>query len=128
MCCIAPSTKVMDVNFNPKSFSNNLCRIALFVATFESFADFVTEHVKFFYCNGYKNGKWLMSDYIEEVHKKYRKPSGKTDPFYETLAWFFDNQAITQQEFELALQIRESTVKSMTWKFNSEKFSKCKEQ
>lgn len=86
---------------------NNLLRIALFVAAFESFSSFIHEQLKFFYIHGTKDKIDFPIRYKEKVHKKYKKEKGKTDYFYEDLSWFLDNKAISEQEFQFLLQIRE---------------------
>ena len=91
---------------NVQKLRNTLCRISLFIATFESLSDFTTKTLKYFYCDGGKAGCLFLKRYTTEVLHKYKKPKGNTDHFYSCLCWFLSNEAITQQDFNFLIRMR----------------------
>lgn len=80
----------------PENLKNNLIFVSLYVATFESFKDYVIDEVKMFYQVGYQNGQELFDpDYDNLVKSKDKKHIDNA-----SLLWFVEMEAINMEDFE----------------------------
>lgn len=91
---------------NPDSLKERLISISVFVATFESFNDFVVEQVKFFFNTGFdENGYTFSSDYEVKVLSKDKNQVNAS------LKWLKEIGAIQENDIIVFHEIRKKRNK-----------------
>ena len=96
-----------------ETLQDNLTFIALYICLYESFTDTVESHVKSFLCNKVfldNSGKPRYNqskDYSEKIKKRPVDDKGNHDPLKATMLWFVDCSAITQEDYNLFLELKE---------------------
>lgn len=90
------------LNFlDPENLKDKLIFSSLYVATFESFKDYVTEEVKFFFNTGFSNNEYTFSkEYKSEVLSKDKSALNAT------LLWLKEHEAITDNDIETYNELR----------------------
>jgi hypothetical protein len=77
---------------DPTLLREKLAFFSLFIAIYENFKYTIVEHVRWFYCNGFQDGKPTFDDYGREVLSKVE--SGKNKEIRATLLWLEQADAI----------------------------------
>lgn len=86
---------------DPENLKDNLIFSSLYIATYESFKDYVIEEVKFFFNTGFTNGKYIFSDsYKSDVLSKDRSL------VKATLLWLKEFGAIEDRNIEIFDELR----------------------
>lgn len=86
---------------DPENLKENLIFSSLYIATYESFNDYVIEEVKFFYNTGFTNGEYVFSDsYKSDVLSKDRSQ------VKATLLWLKDSGAIVDRDIDIFDELR----------------------
>lgn len=86
---------------DPENLKDGLIFSSLYIATYESFKGYVMEEVKFFFNNGFDNGKYIFSDsYNSDVLSK-DKSAVKA-----TLLWLKEHGAIEDRDIEIFDELR----------------------
>ncbi|MDR2437896.1 MAG: hypothetical protein LBE12_00815 [Planctomycetaceae bacterium] len=118
--------------FDAEILKFNLQHVSIFIAVYENMVNMVTENVKGFYLQGFsqldldgscsKSLEYSMNHecYHEDIDgyrnyysREYKekiidhKVNGKRNILLATMNWFVENQAMTQEEFENFLIIRD---------------------
>jgi hypothetical protein len=82
------------INFlNPENLKGNLMLSSLYIATFESFKDYIVDEVKFFFHNGLKDGIDIF-DPKYETHVKAKDKS----VVKASLLWLMEMEAIDEND------------------------------
>lgn len=85
----------------PENLKGNLISCALYIATFESFKDYVTEEVKFFFHTGFgPEGDRFSENYKKKVLAKNKSP------VTASLLFLKDLEAINEEDIELFNKLR----------------------
>jgi len=80
----------------PENLKGNLISCALYIATFESFTDYIVEELKFFFNDGFSDDKFTFSpDYQIKVLSRNKSA------VYATLSWFKEMEAIDDNDIDL---------------------------
>lgn len=88
---------------DPENLKNNLMVSSLFIATFESFKDYVVEEVEFFFHIGYRDGQ----DIFDPKYKTEVKSKDKSI-LKATLLWLVDEMgAINNEDLQIFEDLRE---------------------
>ena len=88
---------------HPENLKDNLMFSSLYIATFESFKDYVIDEVKFFFHVGFSEGKDSFDPrYIESVKSKDKKYIDNA-----SLLWLIEMEAISPEDFELYKELRQ---------------------
>lgn len=88
---------------HPENLKDNLMFSSLYIATFESFKDYVIDEVKFFFHVGFSEGKDSFDPrYIESVKSKDTKYIDNA-----SLLWLIEIEAISTEDFELYKELRQ---------------------
>ncbi len=78
---------------DPENFKGNLMISSLFIASFESFKDYVVEEVRFFFNTGFENGEYTFDPtYNTKIIAKDRSP------IKASLLWLEEMGAISSQD------------------------------
>lgn len=86
---------------DPENLKENLIFSSLYIATYESFNDYIIEEVKFFYNTGFINGEYIFSDsYKSDVLSKDRSR------IKATLLWLKESEAIDDKDIEVFDELR----------------------
>lgn len=95
----------------PENLKGNLISCSLYIATFESFKDYIIEEVKFFFNTGFREDEFkFSSDYKTKVLNKNKSV------LTATFLWLKDQGAIensTIEEFELLRKYRNKLAHEM---------------
>lgn len=83
---------------SPDLLQQKLITASVFIAVYENFKSAIVDNVKYFYCNGFENGKELFDGYEENVLSKV--DSKKNRQIRATLLWYQENGAISEQDVE----------------------------
>jgi len=86
---------------DPNKLKENLISISFFVASYESFKDYITEKVKFFFCSGFDEDGYIFSkNYeIEVLNKDKNKLNA-------SLLWLKEIGAINKSDYEKFHEVR----------------------
>lgn len=90
----------------------HLTQIALFIGAYENFIDVIEERVESFLCDSCfldesKELKWKKSEkYKSLIEKRRVDDMGNKNPLKATMLWFVDEGAITNEDYELFLRIK----------------------
>lgn len=77
----------------PENLKDNLIFSSLYIATYESFKDYITEEVKFFFNTGFSDGKYIFSEsYNSDVLSKDKSITKAT------LLWLKEMGAIENED------------------------------
>jgi len=88
---------------DPENLKSNLMFSSLFIASFESFKDYVVEEVKFFYNTGFMDGQYTFDQKYEAEVKSKDKSIVKA-----TLLWLVDDmEAIDNADIQIFESLRE---------------------
>lgn len=88
---------------HPGNLKDNLMFSSLYIATFESFKDYVIDEVKFFFHVGFSDENDNFDPkYIESVKSKDKKYIDNA-----SLLWLIEIEAISQEDFELYKELRQ---------------------
>lgn len=96
-----------------KTLQDNLSFTAFYIAVYENFAYTAQERIKFFYCHGAtRNEDGTIEYHYNDDYKKLIKnrvvdDRGNKDPLKASILWFVDTGAITMDEYQLFLKIKE---------------------
>lgn len=90
---------------NSSQLRTALSRISLFIATFESFSDFIERNVTILHYPKEKIRE--IFEYYKDGNQKNLTYSNEVFSFKKALLWFVDMSAITSQECDTALKIRD---------------------
>lgn len=91
-------TEKLSGFFTPDLLHQKLITASVFIAVYENFKSTIVDNVKYFYCNGFMDGKELLEDYESKVLSKIR--SNKNKQIRATLLWYQENGAITEKDIE----------------------------
>ncbi|MCB8999344.1 MAG: hypothetical protein H6540_04650 [Bacteroidales bacterium] len=87
---------------DPENLKGNLIFSSLYIASFESFKDYVIREVKSFFTNGFANGEYLLDPkYTSHVLSKDKSQ------LKASLLWFMDMGAIDEEDLNIYNDIRE---------------------
>ncbi|MDR2948546.1 MAG: hypothetical protein LBV71_05005 [Prevotella sp.] len=87
---------------NPENLKDKLISSSLYIATFESFKDYVIEEVKFFFNTGFSDGKYTFSEsYKTDVLSKDKSI------LRATFLWLRDFGTINDKDIETFYELRE---------------------
>lgn len=87
----------------PENLKDNLIFSSLYIATFESFKDYVIDEVKFFFHCGFSEEKDTFDPrYIEDVKSKDKKYIDNA-----SLLWLVEMEAICLEDFESYKELRQ---------------------
>lgn len=107
-------TKKVDKDWekfsNPKEIKKNLIDASLFLSFFEILNNEIVERIFNFYSDNYKDGKWQMSEkYKKDIigRKIYGNNKKDTNIFLSSCQWLVDNNAISQDEYDQIVKIKE---------------------
>lgn len=87
---------------DPENLKGNLMFSSLYIASFESFKDYVVDEVKFFFYNGFKDGEFTFSNEYNTKVKILDKSLLKA-----TLLWLKDLEAIDEKDIETYDELRQ---------------------
>lgn len=87
---------------DPENLKGNLMFSALYIASFESFKDYVVDEVKFFFNTGFTNGEYTFSEDYNSKVKALDKSILKA-----TLLWLRDQEAIDNVDIEAYDELRQ---------------------
>jgi len=87
---------------DPENLKGNLMFSSLYIATFESFKDYVIDEVKFFFHNGFKDGQDIFDPKYETHVKSKDKNITKASLF-----WFLEMDAIAENDIDLYDDLRQ---------------------
>jgi len=103
---------------DPKIIKRNIISISLFVLLYENVMDVFIERVKKHICgcgtmceigrdeNGIPKCKEVFDETEYNKIIKERKINGKRNTLLSTMLWFIDEKAITQEDYDTFIQIR----------------------
>ena len=80
---------------DPENLKDNLMFSSLYIATFESFKDYVIEEVKFFFNKGFENGQYIFDPRYESSVKSKNKSQ-----LLASLLWLKEMEAIDDSDIE----------------------------
>ncbi len=87
----------------PENLKDNLIFSSLYIATFESFKDYVIDEVKFFFHCGFSNEEdFFDPQYIDSVKSKDKKHIDNA-----SLLWLIEMEAISLEDFESYKKLRQ---------------------
>ena len=87
---------------DPENLKGNLMFSSLYIATYESFKEYIIETVKYFYHKGWNDGKDIFSrDYDTRVLSKSKYP------VMASLLWLKELEAIDEADIDLFGELRE---------------------
>ena len=86
---------------DPENLKDGLIFSSLYIATYESFKGYVMEEVKFFFNNGFDNGKYIFSDSYDSDVLSKDKSAVKA-----TLLWLKEHGAIEDRDIEIFDELR----------------------
>jgi hypothetical protein len=90
------------INFlDPENLKGSLIFSSLYIATFESFKDYVIDEVKFFFYEGIKDGQDMISPKYDSAVKSKDKSILKS-----SLLWLKDMEAIEEADVEIFDELR----------------------
>ncbi len=87
---------------DPENLKGNLMFSSLFIASFESFKDYVVDEVKFFFNDGYRDGQFTFSEEYNTKVKSLDKSLLKA-----SLLWLKDLEAIDEKDIETYNDLRQ---------------------
>lgn len=96
-----------------ENLRETLSFLALFITIYENFVETIVGRVESFLCfelDRFQNGKikFKPSDiYKEDIKNKIVDEKGNKDILKATMLWFLDMKAITQDEYDLFLELKE---------------------
>ncbi|HPM10945.1 MAG TPA: hypothetical protein PK941_10925 [Paludibacter sp.] len=102
-----------DNLMNRDYLRETLCFFALYITIYENLIETVVTRVESFLCfeiDRIQNGhiKYIHSDiYKEEIRNKIVDGKGNKDIIKATMLWFQENKAITQDEYNLFLELKD---------------------
>lgn len=87
---------------DPENLKGNLMLSSLYIASFESFKDYVIQEVKFFFNNGFVDGEYIFdSKYKSHVTAKNKSP------VKASLLWLEEMGATNQNDIRLYDELRQ---------------------
>ena len=77
----------------PEILRSNLLMASVYLVIYEKFKKIIIERIREFYCNGFKDGEWIVdSDYQEKVISRNKSL------LYASLLWYLEIGAIADQD------------------------------
>lgn len=99
---------IVDEDF----LKNNLTFSSLFVAIYENLTEYVVTNIHDFLCNMYVEDSELKfaetAKYKEQIKNRVVDEKGNRDKTKSSFLWLVDNSAISQEEYDLFLQLKKT--------------------
>lgn len=96
---------------NKDYLQDNLTFASIYIALYENMTDYVVSSIKDFLCDiGIKDGKIFCkesTEYITQIRKRVVDDKGNRDTTKASFLWLVDNEAITSDDFDSFLQIKQ---------------------
>lgn len=89
---------ILNNFLNPDLLKSRLIIASMFIAVFENFKSWIIDNVKYFYFDGFKDGKETFGNYEKDVLSKIEVK--KNRQIRATLLWLKENDAITDSDIE----------------------------
>lgn len=94
--------KTWSTILNPENLKGNLMFASLYVALFESFKDSIIDKIRFFYCNGFNEQGYLVTEGY-----KLKVLSLDKSIFKSSLLWLKEVEALDDMDIETIDQLRQ---------------------